>query len=737
MAVIFEEKTLSFAYDSTYGAYKNDSNPSLFVPVEGETYKIVWDGTEYVSTAFTTEAMPGMVLVGNTILIGGENTGEPFAMSSMEDGSGMTIFALDANETHTLAVYSGEEEPEESGKTVIMAEQELSGFFEEDGITGYATVGYLFTLANGEEYTVVWDGVEYTCTAVVMDSEDGSTISYIGNAGMMGEADTGEPFLMYYSSSEAVTIILTTDSGESHTVGIYQRSAEETPSGIVLKDHAGNDIIYEGVKSITVPTSDGGTKSFVAGNLVEKTVDLSMADGNMVIEAEEDTVLNKVTVLKPDTLIPENIAKDVEIGGVIGTLKAGGGSSSGYTVKVIDYDGTVITEEKIASGEVFMLPNPPAHERLVFDGWSASVPVADNTVTVEESDIVVGAMYRTASGATECDIYLNTATGLTFGFSSVLTGYTSIDWGDGVIDSSLSHTYDDYGEYTIKIYGMTKIASTSSSDGFIPSTYRELLVRCFIANTVTIIGDYALYLCYSLQQIAIPSGVTSIGTCAFHICYSLQGAVIPNGVTSVEKDAFYSCHSLQQIVIPSGVTSIGNEAFYSCFSLSNIVIPSSVTSIGTYAFYSCFSLSNIVIPSSVTSIGNNAFQYCRSLKSIAIPSGVTTIPTYAFQYCVSLKSIVIPSSVTSIGTYAFQQCNTLQSIAIPSGVTTVPAYAFQYFRACMTYDFSSHTKVPTLANTNAFSGIRITAKILVPASLYNSWKAASNWSTYANYIVAV
>ena len=52
-------------------------------------------------------------------------------------------------------------------------------------------------------------------------------------------------------------------------------------------------------------------------------------------------------------------------------------------------------------------------------------------------------------------------------------------------------------------------------------------------------------------------------------------------------------------------------------------------------------------------------------------------------------------------------------------------------------DFSSATSVPTLSNTNALSSTSNDMKILVPANLYDTWKAATNWSTYANRIVAV
>lgn len=59
-------------------------------------------------------------------------------------------------------------------------------------------------------------------------------------------------------------------------------------------------------------------------NLQAKTVDLSMASGDQVITPDEGYSLSEVTVTKPATLIPENIKKDVDIGGVVGTMEGGG-----------------------------------------------------------------------------------------------------------------------------------------------------------------------------------------------------------------------------------------------------------------------------------------------------------------------------------------------------------------------------------------------------------------------------
>lgn len=56
----------------------------------------------------------------------------------------------------------------------------------------------------------------------------------------------------------------------------------------------------------------------------DKTVDLDMADGNQVVNPSTGYVMSKLTINKPDTMLPENIKKDVNIGGVVGSYEGGG-----------------------------------------------------------------------------------------------------------------------------------------------------------------------------------------------------------------------------------------------------------------------------------------------------------------------------------------------------------------------------------------------------------------------------
>ena len=120
----------------------------------------------------------------------------------------------------------------------------------------------------------------------------------------------------------------------------------------------------------------------------------------------------------------------------------------------------------------------------------------------------------------------------------------------------------------------------------------------------------------------------------------------------------------------------------------------------------------------MTSIGNNAFATCVKLTTASFPNA-TNIGNNAFNSCASLTIASFPS-VTSIGNYAFASCKALMSA---------------YFLA---------SSIATLVNGNAFTSTPMSnsaytgsfGSIYVPASLVDTYKAAANWSAYADRITA-
>lgn len=104
--VFTRDPLTGFEYNSVYSCYFCPIPLTPFILEDGETYRIVWDGTTYESTALTANVSgTTFVCVGNGIVIGGPNTGEPFAIGYNTANGWMNFFALTAGESHTVGIY--------------------------------------------------------------------------------------------------------------------------------------------------------------------------------------------------------------------------------------------------------------------------------------------------------------------------------------------------------------------------------------------------------------------------------------------------------------------------------------------------------------------------------------------------------------------------------------------------------------------------------------------------------
>ena len=108
--------------------------------------------------------------------------------------------------------YMPEGYPSKSvGTVTLMKEQELA--FANTGGIFAATAPVKIDISDGQTYTIVWDGVEYSCVGHVADGS-----SHIGNPAAFGAESTGEPFL--YAISNQKNMWISYDTSTSHTIKV-------------------------------------------------------------------------------------------------------------------------------------------------------------------------------------------------------------------------------------------------------------------------------------------------------------------------------------------------------------------------------------------------------------------------------------------------------------------------------------------------------------------------------------
>lgn len=310
-------------------------------------------------------------------------------------------------------------------------------------------------------------------------------------------------------------------------------------------------------------------------------------------------------------------------------------------VHFIDYDGMLVNFWPSAdvSGKT-ALPSNPSHAGLVAQGWNWDLTgIKSYMANHPNAPLYVGQMYDTASGMSEFDITLTKVTGKTVTFNMSGTK----DWGDGETDAATSHTYEDYGDYTIKCDGSSIPGDVFGTDDY----NRNTCVAVRIKNGITGLTANAFRACRGLLTITLPKSVTTASTSAFEGCRALIAIILPELITSVGASFCASCYSLKTISLPNGITSIGSSAFGVCYGLLNVSLPDSITSIGAQAFRYGYAITYIAA-SSITSITALSLQFLYTLrvfdfsKAASIPSllgadNISGIPVYC--------KILVPSTL--------------------------------------------------------------------------------------------
>ena len=293
--------------------------------------------------------------------------------------------------------------------------------------------------------------------------------------------------------------------------------------------------------------------------------------------------------------------------------------------------------------------------------------------------------------------------------------------GSNITKGVIVNECDETGYATeVSIVGFTEIPKAyfyNENPGDGSKTWLQNCTKINLPTDLKIINARSFKGCEAWELKELPDGITQINANAFENCRKLALTKLPSSLERIAAYAFSNCVELPLEEMSEGTTLSGVNVFYNCYKLKLQKLPEKQTSISNYCFYNCKEMPLAKLPSNLTSIGTYSFYTCAAMTIKEIPSGVTKIETNAFRYCSGLTEITCLGDMKSIAAASFQNCSNLTKFVLTNITGSV-----------------------NLLNTSAFASTPIadgTGYIYVPDDLVDSFKTATNWSTYANQIKGV
>lgn len=203
-------------------------------------------------------------------------------------------------------------------------------------------------------------------------------------------------------------------------------------------------------------------------------------------------------------------------------------------------------------------------------------------------------------------------------------------------------------------------------------------------------------------------------------------------IKKIRERAFWDNNILKSVNLPN-VANISGYVFSSCYNLEVVILPK-LSSLSSREFSNCYKLKTFDATNVTRLDGSYIFNYCFSLNDLNLLN-VTSVSNNALADT-GLGMIILPSA-TSIGTYTGSGART--STIDLSKKITISGNMFNTAYSLVHLILRSDT-LCSLSATSAFTNTPIAnglGWIYVPSSLVESYKTASNWSTYANQIVSL
>lgn len=246
-----------------------------------------------------------------------------------------------------------------------------------------------------------------------------------------------------------------------------------------------------------------------------------------------------------------------------------------YRVRYFDIDGTILKIEYVDAGGGLTPPNNPNfdNEYLIFDEWNYDI---NNYVVYRPVD--VGAIYKTINNSTYIKCRFIGVTGLSVELS--ISGFTSIDWGDGTVDTNTTHTYAKEGNYVINITGSITFLSSSSIE-LLGSTSANRAVKRIYCSQITNIPTYAFAYLYNLEIISLPKLLKTIGTNLFYNNTVLSACNLPKMITSIPSNIFMYCDRLKSFTYPENIETMGESVLRNS-GLLEVSLPASIVKVDDF-----------------------------------------------------------------------------------------------------------------------------------------------------------
>lgn len=244
----------------------------------------------------------------------------------------------------------------------------------------------------------------------------------------------------------------------------------------------------------------------------------------------------------------------------------------------------------------------------------------------------------------------------------------------------------------------------------------------------------------------IPDGVKTLGSYLFDFWCNFKSITFPSSL-EVGSESMSSFSSPQRLSAFYGsfvsednrCLIINNEmlgfAFYN-LGASSYTIPAGVKVMGEACMYNQNNneLKTLILPEGVESV-KQSFIGLTSIESVELPSSLKEIDDKAFFAAYDLKRLTVPASVESIGSLAFQAAGyeaTRQS-ARPSSLQIEP----RADDANGMTDITFLSATPPAIQPDTFDQMVYDCPLYVPSSAVDTYKSATNWSKYAERIMAI